>query len=80
MTNLNSKGKDLVDHWTWAAEKGLMNSNTASSLRAACPQVLGALEDWEEVEIQNLDVEDVIHRFNNMRAKDFTPGSLNTYA
>lgn len=80
MTNLSSKGKDLVNHWNWATEKGLMNSNTASALRAACTQVLGSLDNWEEIEIQDIDIEDAIFRFNNLRAKDFTPSSLNTYA
>lgn len=77
---LESKGKDLVEHWTWASKKGLMNSNTAGALRAACTQVLGCLDDWEDVEIGEIDVEHTIHRFTNLRAKDFTPKSLETYA
>jgi predicted XRE-type DNA-binding protein len=31
----------LIEHWPWAAEKGVMNKNTAAGLRAACVQVLG---------------------------------------
>ena len=26
---METKGKALIDHWSWAAEKGVMNRNTA---------------------------------------------------
>ncbi len=72
-------GRALVDHWNWAAEKGVMNKNTAAGLRAACTQVLGALGDWESVDIETLDVEDALTRFQNLKKKDFKPAVLETY-
>lgn len=76
---MKETGKAMVDHWNWAAEKGLMNKNTANSLRAACTQVLGVLEDWEERDINQLDLDDVINRFTNLRAQDFKPKTLRDY-
>jgi hypothetical protein len=72
-------GLGLVNHWDWAARKGLMNPNTARSLRAASSQVLGVLEDWENLDIRSLDVEDTLNRFVNLRKKDFVPQSLEAY-
>jgi hypothetical protein len=56
-----------------------MNANTARSLRAACAQVLGVLDEWESVDIRELDVESVLTRFVNLRKKDFKPDSLESY-
>lgn len=68
-----------MDHWTWAAEKGLMNRNSAFGLRAACSQVLSVLDNWQEIDVTAIDVEDLLKRFRNLRARDFSPSSLNAY-
>jgi hypothetical protein len=72
-------GKTLIDHWSWAAEKGVMNRNTAAGLRAACVQVLGVLDDPEQADIANLDVEDLLTRFQNLRKQNFKPQVLEAY-
>jgi hypothetical protein len=74
-----TKGIDLVEHWNWAAEKGLMKKNTAASLRSACSKVLSALDDWESVDITAIDIDDTILRFKNIFAKNYQPKSLNVY-
>ena len=76
---MNTTGKQLVDHWTWAAEKGLMNANSARAVRAACAQVLGVLDNWEQTDVASIDVDDAIRRFQNLRARDFNPESLQAY-
>lgn len=76
---MNTSGRNLADHWTWAAEKGLMNSNTAHSLKSASTQVLSVLDNWEELDVSSLDLDDVIMRFKNKRSRDFTPQSLEVY-
>lgn len=76
---METTGKALVGHWTWAAEKGLMNRNTANGLKAACTQVLGVLDDWENVDVSELDVDQTFARFQNLRKKDFKPKVLDTY-
>jgi hypothetical protein len=75
----DTSGKAFVEHWSWAAERGEMNPNTAGALRAACAQVLSALENWETVDIRGIDVEDTFRRFQNKRARDFKAETLETY-
>jgi hypothetical protein len=75
----DSSGKGFAEHWKWAAGKGLLNKNTAAGLGAAVGQVLRALDDWENVDVRGLDVEDVLNRFSNKRHKDFKPKVLDTY-
>lgn len=77
--NMETTAKGLVDHWNWAADKGVMNKNTAAGLRAACTQVLSALDDWESLDIKGLDVEETLVRFQNLKKKDFKPAVLETY-
>jgi hypothetical protein len=76
---IDTSGQALVDHWKWAADKGLMNANTAATLGAATRQVLGVIDDWKTHDVRALDVEDVLRRFQNKRSKDFKPKSLSTY-
>ena len=76
---METPGKNLVEHWSWAAKKGLMNKNTAGAMRAAAAQVLGVLDDWQKVNITELDVDDVLKRFKTLRHADFKPESLETY-
>ena len=73
---METTGQALVDHWTWAAEKGLMNVNTAKALRASCTQVMSVLDDWQSIDVRQLDVEDAFRRFQNKRGKNFTPKQL----
>jgi hypothetical protein len=75
----DTTGKALLEHWTWAAEKGLMNRNTAHGLRSACSVVLGALDDGESVDVKTLDVEEALMRFQNLKMKKFKPTVLETY-
>jgi len=76
---MDTTGKAFLDHWGWAAEKGIMNKNTAAGIRAACAKVLSVQDDWETLDIAELDVESALIRFQNKTVKDFTPGSLATY-
>jgi hypothetical protein len=77
--SMETTGKAFVDHWNWAASKGVMNKNTAGGLRAACTQVLSVLDDWETVDIKALDIETALTRFQNLKKKDFKPAVLETY-
>lgn len=76
---METTARAFLDHWSWAAEKGVMNRNTAAGLRAACTQVLSVLENWESVDIKALDIEDTLSRFQNLKKKDFKPAVLETY-
>lgn len=69
----------LIEHWDWAAEKGLMNRKTAQTLAGACRGILGVQDDWENLDVTVLNIEDSLTRFRNLRAKDFSPNSLRDY-
>ena len=77
--NTNTTGKQLVEHWNWAAERGVMNSHSAHALRAACTNVLSVLDNWQEIDVSGINVDDVVQRFKNKRARDFSPSSLDAY-
>jgi hypothetical protein len=77
---MDTTGKALLDHWTWAATKGLMNSATAASLKSACTKVIGVLDDWESTDVRKIDVDDLILRFQHLHGREFTLSSLETYA
>lgn len=76
---MEATGRALVDHWDWAASKGIMNKNTAHGLRTACIQVLGVLDNWESVDVRKLDIDDTLIRFQNIRSKQFKPQVLEEY-
>ena len=79
MESIDTSGKALVAHWRWAADKCLMNTNTANALRAACTQVLAVSESWETLDVRTIDIDDICRRFQNKRSKDFKPDSLDAY-
>jgi len=56
-----------------------MNEHTARAIKAACSQILAIEDNWESLDIQKVDVDDLCRRFEIKRNKDFTPRSLDTY-
>ena len=69
----------MVKHWDWAGSKGLMTKATAASLSTSCRYVLGVESGWETLDVQTLDVEEYISRFNNLNMGKYKPQSLKTY-
>lgn len=76
---METTGRNLVEHWSWAAKKGLMNRNTAGGLRAACQRILSVHDDWENVDVSQMDVDDTIRRFINLNKTKFKPAVLRIY-
>lgn len=76
---METTGRALIDHWDWTLKKGLMNKNTARSLRTACAQVLDVLDAWENVDVKTLDIEGTLTQFQNLKKKKFKPTVLDTY-
>jgi hypothetical protein len=70
---------DLLEFLDHAGDKGLMPAATAQALAVATRNVLGVLTDNEKADLSRLDLDAVIKRFNNKRAKDFNPASLKEY-
>ena len=77
---MDTSGRAFIDHWDWAVTKGLMNQGTAHSLKSSSLQVISILEDWEQIDVRALDVEDTLNRFKNLKSKNLRPRSLQVYA
>ncbi len=71
---------DLLDFLDHAGDRGLMPTATAQALAVASRNVLGVLTEQERLDLSRQDLDGVIKRFNNKRAKDFSPSSLKEYA
>lgn len=70
---------DLTDFLTHAGERGLIPAATAQALAVATRNVFSVLDENERVDLHLEDIEGVIRRFNNKRARDFNPTSLAEY-
>ncbi len=71
--------EDLLDFLNHAGDKGLMPAASAQALAVATRNVFGVLEEDEQKNLETLDVDAIIRRFNNKRARDFSPNSLKEY-
>jgi hypothetical protein len=74
MTNAYSTD-DLLEFLDHAAKRGLMTTATAQALAVASRNVLGVLTAEERADLSRLDIDAVVKRFVNKRAKDFNPAS-----
>jgi hypothetical protein len=70
---------DLLEFLGHSADRGLMPATTAQALAVASRNVLGVLTEAERDDLSQLDIDAVIKRFVNKRAKDFNPASLKEY-
>jgi hypothetical protein len=78
MTNTYSMD-DLLSFLDHAAKRGLMPAATAQAMGVASRNVLGVLTEDEKKDLGQVDIDAVISRFTNKRAKDFNPSSLKVY-
>jgi len=79
MSNANYSSENLERFLVMAAEKGLMNKNTAQAIRIAAGKVLSVLEDHERMDVREIDRDRVFHRFQNLNGMKYSPESLGTY-
>lgn len=71
--------EDLLDFLSHAGERGLMPAATAQALAVATRNVFSVLDEAERSNLPLDDLDAVIRRFNNKRARDFNPASLKEY-
>lgn len=69
----------LAEFLDYAAEKGLIKGNTATSRKRAALQILAVLDDSEKNDLRGVDVEHAFERFSNLKGKDFKPASLQVF-
>jgi hypothetical protein len=71
--------EELLGFLEHAAERGLMPAATAQALAVASRNVFGILSDQETADIRQLDLDAVVKRFHNKRARDFSTDTLKEY-
>ena len=78
---MDATGKGLIEFLNFAAGRGLMNVNTAGGLRAACSDVLNAVqgEGWEDLDLRTVDFDDFATRFERLRTGKLKPDSIVVY-
>src|SRR5258708_40056582 len=78
---MEPNGKDLVGFFDYAAEKGLMGRDWASTLKSACKSVLSTVQPdgWETLDISDVDIDAFILRFERLKMADLKPDSLHVY-
>jgi hypothetical protein len=79
MTDKRSR-QDFMEFLDWIAQKGLMAPNTIAARKGAANKVLAVLDEDDAKDVTTLDVDDVMRRFGYREGKNYTPGSLQTYA
>lgn len=79
MSMTDKKGASFVKWFDHAIDKGLLKRNTAIGYRTACQKVLEIKDDWESLDVSKLDVDELLKRFENLRASEYTPKTLDTY-
>jgi hypothetical protein len=75
-------GAGLVAFLDYAIQKGYLKTATGQAMKTAVKEVLSATEGadgWETVDLTSLDEDDVLRRFETLRAMKFSAGSLSTY-
>lgn len=71
--------EDLLDFLAHASERGLVPTATAQALAVATRNVFSVLDGSDRASLPLDDLDGVIKRFNNKRARDFSAGSLKEY-
>ena len=69
----------LNEFHDYMIDKGLMQRNTAGARKGAANAVLGVLSAEEQKDVLSVDLDEALVRFQNLKGKNYTPGSLQTY-
>lgn len=69
----------ILDFLAHASERGMLPAATAGALAVACRTVFEILEPAEAEDLRAVDLDRLVSRFVNKRARDFNPSSLKEY-
>lgn len=69
----------LLEFLDYLANKGLMAKPTVAARKAAANKILGILTDEEAADVVELDLDQVVKRFQNLAGQNYTPASLSAY-
>ena len=69
----------VLDFLAHAGNRGMLPPATVGALTVACRTVFEILEANEAADLRAVDLDKVVKRFENKRARDFNPSSLKEY-
>lgn len=75
----NRSRDDLLRFVEYTGSKGLVPTATAAARKAAVNRVTSILSDEEAEDVTNLDLDELMRRFDNLNQHQYTPESLQTY-
>jgi hypothetical protein len=76
----NGKTKqDFIEFLDYLGQKGLVPSNTAVGRKAAAQKVFAVLSSEEALDMTKVDIDEVMHRFENLNRGKYTTDSLRSY-
>ena len=70
---------DLLKFLDHAGDKGLIPAATVQALAVATRSVLATLSEAERADVSQIDLDAVLTRFANKRARDFNPKTVQEY-
>lgn len=75
----NRNSAAFLQFLDYLGQKGLIPTATAASRKATANKVLAILSQEEAADVLALDLDEVMQRFQNLNAQNYTPESLQTY-
>lgn len=63
----------------YLGSKGLMKRATVGGRKAAANALLGILSDEEASDLSDLNMDELVQRFSNLKGREFKPQSLSVY-
>jgi len=75
----NRSREDLIRFLEYLGDKGLVARATASARKTAAAKVLSVLSEDEAQDVINIDLDQVMSRFDNLNPHQYTPESLQAY-
>ncbi|MCH8492737.1 MAG: hypothetical protein LAT53_05830 [Idiomarina sp.] len=79
MSGKNYSVSSLHEFFDYVSDKGLIKHNTARNWRNAASRIFGILEESEQSDVRNIDIDSICQRYANLKGKEVTPSSLQTY-
>jgi hypothetical protein len=77
--SLEYSSEALMEFLDYLAKKGLVNSNTIVSRKAASNKMLSILSPGEASDLRLIDLDQLATRFANLKGKSYNPQSLQVY-
>jgi len=77
--NTDYSSAAFFDFLDYLSAKGIMKPSTVTARRAAAKAIFEILDSEDVADLRDLDVDQAVTRFANLKGNGFTPGSLKSY-